>query len=362
MKIAIIGTRGIPNNYGGFEQFAEYLSVGLVDKGHDVFVYNSHNHPYKDDRFNGVNIIHCYDPEYLIGTSGQFIYDLNCIINSRKQNFDVILQLGYTSSAIWNRFMPKKSILVTNMDGIEWRRSKFSKKVQKFLKYSEGLAVKYSDYFIADSIGIQQYLKKEHKVESTYIPYGAEVMSNPNIDILKKYNLKKYNYDILIARMEPENNIEMIIEGYLDSKKERDLVIIGSLETKFGKYISEKYNDNSIKCLGFVSGIENLNSLRNFSNLYFHGHSVGGTNPSLLEAMASNSLICAHDNIFNKSILEKDACYFTNSEQISDLINNKTKVKNDEFVINNKEKINDLYCWQKIVTDYNSFFVQALNK
>jgi len=360
MKIAIIGTRGIPNNYGGFEQFAEYLSVGLVNKGHEVFVYNSHNHIFKDNIYKGVKIIHCYDPEYLIGTTGQFIYDLNCILNSRKQNFDIILQLGYTSSSIWNRLMPKKSILVTNMDGIEWKRSKFSNRVQKFLKYSEGLAVKYSDYFIADSIGIQQFLKKDYQVESTYIPYGAEIMKNPDSNILRKYNLKEYNYDIVIARMEPENNIEMIIEGYLDSKKERDLVIVGSLETKFGKYISEKYNDNSIKYLGFVSGIENLNSLRNFSNLYFHGHSVGGTNPSLLEAMASNSLIFAHDNIFNKSILEGDAYYFTTSEQISDLMND--KIKENKFVINNKDKIKNLYSWNKITDDYNSFFHKIINK
>jgi glycosyltransferase involved in cell wall biosynthesis len=360
MKIAIIGTRGIPNNYGGFEQFAEYLSVGLVNKGHEVFVYNSHNHIFKDNIYKGVKIIHCYDPEYLIGTTGQFIYDLNCILNSRKQNFDIILQLGYTSSSIWNRLMPKKSILVTNMDGIEWKRSKFSNRVQKFLKYAEGLAVKYSDYFIADSIGIQQFLKKDYQVESTYIPYGAEIMKNPDSNILRKYNLKEYNYDIVIARMEPENNIEMIIEGYLDSKKERDLVVVGSLETKFGKYISEKYNDNSIKYLGFVSGIENLNSLRNFSNLYFHGHSVGGTNPSLLEAMASNSLIFAHDNIFNKSILEGDAYYFTTSEQISDLMND--KIKENKFVINNKDKIKNLYSWNKITDDYNSFFHKIINK
>ena len=362
MKIAIIGTRGIPNNYGGFEQFAEYLSVGLVNKGHEVFVYNSHNHHYKKNIWNGVNIIHCYDPEYLIGTPGQFIYDLNCIVNCRKYDVDIILQLGYTSSSIWNRLMPKKSILVTNMDGIEWKRSKFSPKVQRFLKYAEGLAVKYSNYFVSDSIGIQQYLEKEYKVESTYIPYGAEIIGVPNLDILNQYDLTLYDYDIVIARMEPENNIEMILKGFIHSKKERDLVIIGSLDTKFGKYISAKYDDNSIKYLGFVSGIENLNSLRNFSNLYFHGHSVGGTNPSLLEAMASNSLICAHDNIFNKSILEKDAYYFANSEQISDLINNKIKAKENEFVINNRNKISDLYSWQKIVMDYNSFFVQILNK
>ena len=362
MKIAIIGTRGIPNNYGGFEQFAEYLSVGLVNKGHEIFVYNSHNHPYKDDVWNGVNIIHCYDPEYLIGTSGQFLYDLNCIINCRKYNFDVILQLGYTSSSIWNRLMPKRSILVTNMDGIEWKRSKFSNRVQKFLKDAEGLAVKYSDYFIADSIGIQQYLKKEYQVESTYIPYGAEIMKNSDSNILRKYNLKEYNYDIVIARMEPENNIEMIIEGYLDSKKERDLVIVGSLETKFGKYISEKYNNNSIKYLGFVSGIENLNSLRNLSNLYFHGHSVGGTNPSLLEAMASNSLICAHDNVFNKSILEKDAFYFNNTEEISILINEEMKSLENHLIKSNLEKIKNLYSWNKIINDYELFFQKINNK
>ena len=88
LKIGIIGTRGIPNYYGGFEQVAEYLSVGLVSKGHKVVVYNSHNHPYQEKKWNGVDIIHCYDPEYLIGTSGQFFYDLNSIINCRKQNFD----------------------------------------------------------------------------------------------------------------------------------------------------------------------------------------------------------------------------------------------------------------------------------
>tara|TARA_B110000459_G_scaffold182419_1_gene210577 strand:- start:29 stop:802 length:774 start_codon:yes stop_codon:yes gene_type:complete len=252
--------------------------------------------------------------------------------------------------------MSKKSILVTNMDGIEWKRSKFSPKVQRFLKYAEGLAVKYSNYFISDSIGIQQYLKKEYKVESTYIPYGAEIMGVPNFDILKEYNLKLYNYDIVISRMEPENNIEIIIEGYLDSKKERDLVIIGSLETKFGKYISEKYNDNSIKYLGFVSGLDALNSLRYFSNLYFHGHSVGGTNPSLLEAMASNSLICAHDNIFNKSILENDAFYFKNIAQVSGLMDAKIKNKENELVNSNQVKIKNFYSWGKIVDDYNRFF------
>ena len=356
LSIGIIGTRGIPNHYGGFEQVAEYLSVGLVSKGHKVVVYNSHNHPYQENKWNGVDIIHCYDPEYLIGTSGQFFYDLNSIFNSRKQDFDIILQLGYTSSTIWHRFMPTKPILITNMDGIEWKRSKYSNIVQRFLKYAEGLAVKHSDYFIADSIGMKKYLNDTYKIEATYIPYGAEPMKESNLQDIQEYGLKEHNYDIIIARMESENNIEMILEGFFKSRKERDLVIVGDLNTTFGKYVSEKYNSSCIKYVGFIADFGKLNSLRDFSNLYFHGHSVGGTNPSLLEAMASNSLICAHDNIFNKSILGDDAFYFQNSQDVSELIDNEVKNQHKDILNINQEKTRNLYSWKKIVNDYHSFF------
>ena len=179
MKIGIIGTRGIPNYYGGFEQFAEYLSVDLVKAGHEVFVYNSHSHPFQESNWNGVNIIHCNDPEDKMGTAGQFIYDLNCILDSRKRKFDIILQLGYTSSSIWGWLLPSKSIIVTNMDGLEWKRSKYSKPVQKFLQFAEYLGVKFSDHLIADSVGIQSYLKEKYKKDSVYIPYGANVFNSP---------------------------------------------------------------------------------------------------------------------------------------------------------------------------------------
>ena len=213
MKIAILGTRGIPNNYGGFEQFAQYLSVELVKSKHDVFVYNSSSHPYKKDTFQGVKIIHCYDPEDKVGTVGQFVYDLNCILDSRKRNFDVILQLGYTSSSIFN-FLFKKTRVVTNMDGLEWKRSKYSKAVQYFLKYAEKLAVLYSDVLIADSIGIKNYLDSKYNIDSIYIPYGADTIQEHDEDILTEYSLKPYQYDILIARLEPENSVKEIVEGF----------------------------------------------------------------------------------------------------------------------------------------------------
>ncbi|HYD91010.1 MAG TPA: DUF1972 domain-containing protein, partial [Flavobacterium sp.] len=160
MKIAILGTRGIPNYYGGFEQFAEYFAAYLAEKGHEAYVYNSHNHPYQEKTFKGAHIIHKYDPEYRVGTFGQFIYDFNCIRDIRKRNFDIILQLGYTSSSIWSFMFPKKAIVITNMDGLEWKRSKYSAPVRQFLKFAERLAAISSDYLVADSLGIQSFLKK----------------------------------------------------------------------------------------------------------------------------------------------------------------------------------------------------------
>ncbi len=360
MKIAILGTRGIPNHYGGFEQFAENLSFRLVDLGHDVSVFNSHNHPYKKKMWKGVNIIHSYDPEFILGTPGQFIYDLNCILHCRRHHFDIVLQLGYTSSSIWNFLFPKKSCIITNMDGLEWKRSKFSKLTQYFIKYSEKKVVKYSDYFVADSIGIQQYLFKTYKINSTYIPYGATINNLSESKILNKFNLKKFDFDLVIARLEPENNIEMIIKGYLQSNKKRKLVIVGSLNTKFGQYLYKKYKKNSIIFAGFISENDSLNNLRHYSNLYFHGHSVGGTNPSLLEAMSSSSLICAHDNIFNKSILAENAYYFTKVKDIQNLINKILKKDQQHIIKANLVQIQNLFSWKKIRDSYNNLFKQAI--
>src|SRR5690348_8489471 len=117
MKIGILGTRGIPNSYGGFEQFAEVLSSALAQKGHDVYVYNSHLHPYHQDAWMGVNIIHCEDWENRLGTPGQFVYDLNCINDARKREFDVLLHLGYTSDSVWHRRWPNAAVNIINMDG-----------------------------------------------------------------------------------------------------------------------------------------------------------------------------------------------------------------------------------------------------
>ena len=362
MNIAILGTRGIPNNYGGFEQFAEYLALGLLNKGHDVTVYNSSTHPYQKSMWKGINIKHINDPENKIGTAGQFIYDFLSILDTRKKDFDIILELGYTSSSIFFDFHPKKSIVVTNMDGLEWKRTKFSTKVQKFLKWAESLAVKKSDHLVSDSIGIENYLKKKYKVGSTYIPYGSDLFNDENISMLDAYNVKPYRYNMLIARLEPENSIEIILDGVVQAETNVPFLVIGNNETKFGEYLKNKFKDHTyIRFIGGVYDINLLNNLRHFSNLYFHGHTVGGTNPSLLEAMASSALICANDNEFNSTILGDDAFYFSTADDIVKVMNNVSHKDYNDKVKNNRKKITELYTWEKIVNDYEQLFINLLN-
>lgn len=363
MKIAILGTRGVPNHYGGFEQFAEFFSLFLAENNHEVFVYNSHNHPYQEKTFKGVNLIHCYDPEFKIGTAGQFIYDLNCILDSRKRNFDIILQLGYTSSSVWHFLLPKKPLIITNMDGLEWKRTKYSKPVQNVLKFAEKLAVKSSDYLISDSLGIQKYITEKYNKDSTYIAYGASVFDQPDEKILAEYKVEKYNFNMILARLEPENNIETILDGVVLSNNQDEILVIGNHNTKFGSYLKQKYIfSKNIRFLGAVYNLKHLDNLRYFSNLYFHGHSVGGTNPSLLEAMASRALIIAHDNDFNSAILKENAFYFSNPDQVKNLILKIKKNDNLQFIQNNFDAIAGKFNWEKINGEYLQLFEKCISE
>lgn len=361
MKLGIIGTRGIPNHHGGFEQFAEYFSVHMANAGHEVYVYNSHLHPFQETQYKGVNLIHKRDMEDKIGTAGQFVYDLNCIIDAKKRDFDLILQLGYTSSSVWGRLLPKKATIVTNMDGLEWKRSKYNTVVQKFLKRAEKWAINTSDFLVSDSVGIQNYIKERYKMDSEYIAYGAETFDEPDKAVLDSYGLKEENYNMLIARLEPENNIETILDGVVMSNDNTPFVVVGKYNTKYGETLSDKYKDNHcIRFFGGIYDIDHLNNLRFFSKVYFHGHSVGGTNPSLLEAMAAQSLIAAHDNVFNKSILRDNAFYFRDKNDVAALLS-LTKSDHDRMIKNNLNKIENDFKWDKINRQYEKYLLECLS-
>jgi glycosyltransferase involved in cell wall biosynthesis len=363
MKIALLGTRGVPNYYGGFEQFAEFFTVYLVEKGHEVYCYNSHDHPFQEKIFRGVNIIHQYDPEFKLGTFGQFIYDYNCIMDSRKRDFDIILQLGYTSNSIWHFFLPKKSIIVTNMDGLEWKRTKYSKPVQQFLKFAERLAATNSDFLVSDSLGIQKFLRYKYDKESTYIAYGAHPFESPDESVLKEYQVEKGNYNLIMARFEPENNLDMVLEGVAMCENKTEILVIGKHQTKYGEYLKNKFKSHSnIRFIGGLYNLEHLNNLRYFSNLYFHGHSVGGTNPSLLEAMASRALVIAHNNDFNKGILKENSFYFSNSIEVKNILNSIKKNDNLRIVQNNFDAIVSEFNWEKINGEYLQLFEDCFSK
>ncbi len=323
-----------------------------------MYVYNSHNHPYKNAVWNGVNIIHCYDPEYKIGTAGQFIYDFNCILDSRKRNFDIIYQLGNTSSSVWHRLLPRKPYRVSNMDGLEWIRTKYNSSVRKFLKYAEKTAVKSNDLLIADSEAIQEYVLKKYNRESVFIPYGAEIFTKQDETTLKVFDLQPNHYFLIISRFQPDNHIEEIIKGVLLSKTSLPLLIIGNYQNKFGKYLYQKYNSTQIRFLGSIfKKDDTLNQLRFYSKLYFHGHSSGGTNPSLLEAMAASAMICAHDNPFNRAVLKNNGLFFQNENHIAEIIqqqpDNNTK---SVWIHKNIERLQTVYNWGKVITSYYELF------
>lgn len=374
MKIAFVSVRGIPNNYGGFEQFAEYISVGLAKRGHDVTVYSPHYHPYKKNEYKGVHIKHIYSPELWMGSAiGSFFYDFASLRDAlKKEHFDIIYEAGYTSivpAYIWfNVKKIKYPIFTTNMDGLEYKRTKFNKWVRKFIFWEEKTAANYSQYLIADNMGIHDYYKEKYGKESKFLAYGADIHDNYDINALKDFNLQENGYYLLVARLEPENNIVLAIEGYLASKENgrRPLIIVGKTNTPHGKELVEKYgHEKNIRFVGGIYDFDKLNSIRHFSFAYFHGHSVGGTNPSLLEAMASDCFILAHDNIFNKAVLGKNALYYQSAEGVTSLLDQIDELADghkESFISNNLDVIREEYSWEHLVDEHEKYFEEILRR
>lgn len=356
IKIGLLGTRGIPNKYGGFEQFVQFFAEYLDDKNFEVTVYNPHFHRDKNYNLKNVKIVYKWCPENFLGAAAHFIYDFICLRDSLKRKHDIIFEFGYGTAAIFYYLLPiYNSKIITNMDGIEWKRSKWNFLIKKFMKWSESIAAKKSDILISDNYGIQAYLKKEYNKDSIMIPYGSNIFDNANKKILKNFELKEYNYYLIIARLERENNIEMILDGFINSKSGTKFIIVGNHTNKYGKFLLNKYkNYDKIIFLNGIYDIDIINNLRFFSKYYFHGHSVGGTNPSLLEAMGCSSFIISNNNIYNKNVLGKDAFYFSSIKEVSNLLSN-TKLldnKRDLFVNNNIDKIKSTYNWNTINKKY----------
>ncbi len=365
MKIAITGTRGIPNVYGGFEQFAEKMSRELANRGHEVWVYNPHKHPYRDSELGRVRIIRKKLPERSLGPGANYLYDFICLKDAGRRGADIILECGYASAApFYSSPGRRRSILITHMDGMEWQREKWSPWVKRMMRNAEKRAVHRSDAIVCDHPQIARYFEEQYSAEPVYIGYGAEILTQPDSNVLQQFDLEPGEYYISVARLEPENNIRMIIEGHRASGSGLPLLVIGDFHRGYGRKIHSSYSAaRDILFPGAIFDPTVLDNLRHYARGLFHGHSVGGTNPSLLESMAAGAFIIAHDNPYNRHILGNGASYFSSRKDIKDILNTNIEPgEREERIAGNLERIRDEYQWSRVSDSYEKLFAGLMEQ
>jgi len=316
MRVGLLGSRGVPNRYGGFEEFAEQVCKYWADSGHDVFVYCEDNEQKEVFAYEKVNQI--FIKASILPGLSQFIYDYRCTKHALTLNLDVIYHAGYATSVFGNLVFKKEldGKLVYNMDGLEWKRSKFNKVTRWLTRKLEKAAALSGAELVSDNKGIQDYLKAEYGVSSTLIEYGADIISD-EIECFEQY---PESYDLVIARFEPENHIEEIIAAY-ENQKEANLVLVANMGTKLYKKLSSRVEQaQNIIFNGPIYNKSELAYLKSHCRYYIHGHSVGGTNPSLLEALAGGCNILIHDNDFNKDVVGQYGQTWSNQTKLENLI------------------------------------------
>lgn len=358
MKVAIIGTVGVPANYGGFETLVDQLVSHNKSDDIQYAVYCS-KQSYKEKRW----VYHGAKTEY-IGLKANGLqsipYDILSIIKASRKS-DSLLILGVSGCAflpIYRLFSKKR--LIINIDGLEHKRDKWNPWIRKFLKFSEKQAVKYADKIVTDNKGIQDYVKEEYGKDSELIAYGGNHALTFAADsdakkILNEYNLNANKYALAICRIEPENNVHVILEAF--EKLDKQIVFIGNWDNSdYGKQLKEKYKSYSnIKLLSAIYDLEVLNVLRQNAYIYLHGHSAGGTNPSLVEAMFFEIPILAFDCVYNRESTENKAFYFNSSRDLVNLLND-NKLDFSENAKSMKEIANRRYKWETIVNQYEALY------
>ena len=364
MKIIMLGTRGVPANYGGFETCVEEVAVRLAKK-HRVIVYARKSH-YKNKINTYKNVEIVYLPSF----------NFKSLETLSHTFFSVIHALFFHWSAVWMIFNAANSPMLflpwllrrkmaINTDGLEWKRDKWGKIGKAYYQFSEWLATKFVKNIVADSKGIHEYYFNRWNTNSTIIEYGAYLQKTSNKNILNNFNLKIDKYFLQITRLEPENNPLLTIEAYmqfLDKYPHSDikLVIVGDVtyQNEYSEKIKSFKNDNII-LPGYIFDDNILIELRVNCFTYIHGNQVGGTNPALLEAMGSGSYVISRDVDFNREVLEFGGIYYKRSleslfNKMKWIYQNQDKRNNAiQFSIN---KIKEYYNWDKISDKYEVLF------
>jgi glycosyltransferase involved in cell wall biosynthesis len=353
MRIAILGCRGIPARYGGFESFAEQLAVRLVERGHSVTVFCE-----KVDgagkQYKGVELRHIPAPR--LGPLRTLFYDAACLWQARC-SFDVVYMLGYGSSALcWLPRIWGKQVWI-NMDGLEWSRGKWGPIARRYLRWAEAIAMRTPDRIIADAAAIKANLQSRYRrlPPCDVIPYGCEIVGNADAGELNNFGLDPGSYHLVVCRFEPENHVKEIIEGFLHADTSLRLVLVGDCgrQSAYVKTLTG-YKDRRLVFTGPIYDKAALQALRYFSRAYLHGHSVGGTNPSLLEAMGCGNIVIAHDNPFNREVLGGSGLFFSTPREASACIQKVDGGRMDlaRMKVEVVERAAEYYTWNRIADYY----------
>lgn len=381
-NIFIIGSKGIPSNYGGYETFVDQLTKNKKSKDIKYHVACM-NQKEKEIEYNNARCFNVNVPN--IGPAKAVYYDIaalkQCIKYIKENNMEnvIIYILACRIGPFighYKRIMKKYGIkLYVNPDGHEWLRSKWSKPIRKYWKVSEKLMVKYADLLICDSLNIEKYIKdtyKKYNPSTTFIAYGADLtkskLTNDAEELVhwyKEKNVTPNNYYLIVGRFVPENNYETMIKEFMKSKTNKDLVIVTNVEKNkfYERLLNETHfdRDQRIKFVGTVYEKELIKKIRENAYGYLHGHEVGGTNPSLIEALASTKLNLLLDVGFNKEVGDNSSLYWNKDEgtltKLIDECDSFSLHEIDKYDKNSFERVNNAYTWDKIVNDYENMFV-----
>ena len=353
-KVAIIGTAGLPSRYGGFETLVQNLVIHWKGK-FDIYVYCSNKFYKKEERvkyYEGARLF--YLP--LNANGGQSIlYDIISIFHALFYA-DTLLVLGISGCILIPliRLFTNKKIIV-NIDGLEWKRQKWNKVIRRYLKLSEYLGVKFSHADIADNASIKKYTAINYNTLSFQIEYGGDHAAyvKPEIEDLEKFPFLKDNYCFKVCRIEPENNVHVILEAFsrINNKK---IVLVGNWEnSEYGKELKMKYSKfSNILIFDPIYHQRSLDLLRSNCSIYIHGHSAGGTNPSLVEAMFLGLPVIAFNVSYNISTTLNKAFYFKREDDLVELLNSLDEEHLFSVKTEMKRIADEKYTWSIIAEKY----------
>lgn len=318
----MIGTRGVPASYGGFETAVEEIGARLVSLGHRVTVYCRNSNDSRPSQHLGMTLVHLPAvPAKSLETLSHTALSVAHVLLHRKPD------AAFVFNAANSPFLPllrwKNIPTAVHVDGLEWQRGKWGPVGRKYYRAAEQLAVHGADALIADAQGIADYYRDEFAIGTELLSYGTTVISHAAADRLGSMGLTPKKFHLVVARFEPENHVDLIVEGYSASAAKYPLVVVGSAPyaASYTDRIAETAaTDPRIRLIGGVWDQEKLDQLYANSMSYIHGHSVGGTNPSLLRAMGAGTAVIAWDVNFNREVVATDGDYFSSRGELAALI------------------------------------------